>query len=355
MTNERRESTSGHGKTLTHSETGAGLRSATKYDLLARRDRTIEEAAEQMARSETGPALETLRKLEFATTDERTLELTDRFLPRIAGGRKVIASFDAGRIPCADEVVIIYGNYPHMFANVVVNNPIKRHVADFWNFRHDCVESDRRWNAVDRIFIINLDRRRDRYDAVLRELASARAPFDRITRVPATPTDAAFDVQTGGPIACLQSHIETLRQAKAERLAHVLVLEDDFCFTSDLETHLADLQTFFERNYDYWVCLVATSKYGAVVPKDDLIALSFQPCTNTGGYLVSREGVERLLPVFEQARERLEATGDIIAWAADRCWSVLQPSEKFLVFRRKFGFQVSGFSDIEQSVSRYLD
>jgi hypothetical protein len=143
--------------------------------------------------------------------------------------------------------------------------------------------------------------------------------------------------------------------ASSAGFGHVLVLEDDFCFTSDLDMHLRDLRTFFERDYEYWVCLIATSKYGAIVPKDDLLSVSLQPCTNAAGYLVSRDGLARLLRVFEEALERLKATRDAASYAADRCWAVLQPSGKFLVFRRKFGFQGSSFSDIERSISRYLD
>ena len=77
--------------------------------------------------------------------------------------------------PAVDEVVVVvYGNYPHMFGNVVFNNPIRRHVADYWKFQHDRVESDPPW-ACHQIFIINVKERLDRYDAVLRELAFARA------------------------------------------------------------------------------------------------------------------------------------------------------------------------------------
>ena len=329
------------------------LRSATTHEMLAWRDRIVSEAAAHMDRSELRKAVDVLRKLELATTDETTLELTDSFLPLIAGDRKVVATFDPSRAPNTDEVVIIYNNYPHMFANVVVNNPIKRHVTDFWNFRHNRVEYDRRWEAVDRIFIINVDERCDRFDAVLRELASARAPFDRITRVPAVTSNASEPAARHS--ACLQSHIETLRRAQEALYDHVLVLEDDFCFTSDLDQHLTDLARFFDRGYDYWICLLATSKYGAIEPKDDLVSLSFQICTSTAGYLVSREGLKRLLPVYEVALEKLVATGDFMSHAADRCWTVLQPSGKFLVFRRKFGFQASSFSSIERSMARNMD
>lgn len=302
-------------------------------------------------------ALQVLSKLKLTTTDEKTLQLTDPLLPQLAGNRKVIATFNPNRMPKPDEIVIIYGNYPHMFENIVINNPVKRHVADFWNFKHDQVEYDQRWNSVDQIFIINVQERCDRWDYVLRELACAKAPFNRIKRINASkikmnPGDKSH---LSGTIACLQSHIKTLREAQMKQYRHILVLEDDFCFTSDLNVHLTDLSTFFERQYKYWICLIATSKYGTIVPKDDLISMSFQPCTNSAGYLISSEGLEQLLPVFEHSLERLMATGDCAANAVDRCWAVLQPSEKFLVFRRKFGFQSSNFSDIDQSISRYLD
>jgi hypothetical protein len=330
------------------------LRTATRQDLLDWRDRIVLEAAALMQKLEIREAEECLRQLELTTTDEWTLEMTDPHLPLIAAGRKVVASFDPLRRPALDEVVIIYGNYPQMYGNVVVNNPVRRHVADFWNFRHDEVEWDRRWASIDQIFVINIDDRVDRYDSVLCQLASARAPFDRVTRVPGFKTE--YDPSAvRGQIGALRSHIETLRRAQAGRHENVLVLEDDFCFTSDLQQHLTDLAAFFERGYPYWVCLIATSKYGAIEPKDDLISLSFQPVTNAAGYLLSREGVEKLLPVFEAALERLESKGDIFADSVDRCWAVLQPSGKFLVFRRKFGFQGSSFSNITHSVSRCFD
>lgn len=256
-------------------------------------------------------------------------------------------------------MVVIYGNYPHTFANVVVNNPIKRHVADFWNFSHDRVEYDPRWEGVDQIFLINAAERRDRYDALLRELAAARAPLHRLTRIEAVRPQADRFIRrlrrdTRGQIGCLTSHLLAIRTALSAGFAHVLILEDDFCFTSDLDQHLDDLGAFFARGYDYLICLLATSKYGATEPVDDLLCRTFQECTNSAAYLISRAGLHEILPVFERALGRLQV-GDHGSNAIDRCWSVLQPTGKFFVFRRKFGFQSASLSDIYGSVARYLD
>jgi hypothetical protein len=331
------------------------LRRASTQDLLAWRDRILAEAASHFDAGQVEPAVQALRQLELATIDARTLEVTDAWLPAIAGTRRVVASFDPRRVPRAGELVIIYGNYPHVYANVVVNNPVRRHVADFGRFRHDVVEADPRWDAVEQVFVINSDARQDRYDDVLRELAAARAPFDRVTRIPAIAEDKARYGYAAGQMGCMRSHMEALRTVLDRGYRNVLVLEDDFCFTSDLEQHLSDLGVFFSRGYDFWVCLVATSKYGPIVPRDDLVADTYQACTNTAGHLLSNEGARQVLAVYEHALAQMKATGESLPWAVDRCWSVLQPSGKFLVFRRKWGFQTSSYSDIEGRISRYLD
>jgi hypothetical protein len=332
-------------------------RTDSPFDPELIRDRLISEAASRFARSEPTIATELLRQLSGFPIDDTILQSTDPFFrPWIVGEKKVIASFEPGRRPTEGEIIVIYGNYPHMYENIVVNNPIKRHASTFWNLVHDRIEYDRRWDPIDQIYIINADKRIDRYDSILRELAAAKAPFDRITRVPASiPADRSLSRTVAGSIGCLQSHLDALHRARESGFSHILMLEDDFSFTSDLEAHLQDLQTFFQRGYPYWICLLATSKYGHIVPKDDLISLSYQKCTNAAAYLASRRGVLSLIPVYESALEDLSVTGDIIRYAADRCWSVLQPSEKFFVFKRKFGFQAAGFSDIEGSITRYLD
>ncbi len=332
----------------------------TREELLASRDQLVAEAAQRFEAGDLSAAASALRGLETTTIDETTLERTDPLLKDLLNGRQLVASFDPARQPGEDEVVVIYGNYPHEFENVVVNNPIKRHVADFWKFTHDRVEYDERWECVDHIFVINSAERQDRYDDVLRELAAAKAPLQRLTRIDAIrvkPRRFGRRLRRDvlGQIGCISSHIAAVSAARDAGFAHALVLEDDFCFTSDLEQHLDDLATFFERRYDYLLCLLATSKYGAVEPVDDVVSRTFQECTNSAGYLISLTGTESLLPVFHGALARLKVGDDVGSNAIDRCWAVLQPSGRFLVFRRKFGFQTSSMSDIERNIARYLD
>ena len=200
-----------------------------------------------------------------------------------------------------------------------------------------------------------MDGRPDRYDAILRELGAARAPLHRMSRIPAVRDQSTSIAQVNGQLGCLRSHIDALRHAASHDFEHILVLEDDFCFTPEIDRHLDDLRDFVNRNYDYVVCLLATSKYGKVVTRDEIVSWSLQPCTNAAAYLVSGRGIDKLLEVQLFALERLLETQDTLKYACDRYWSVLQKTGKFLVFRRKFGFQSASYSDIEQQIARYLD
>jgi GR25 family glycosyltransferase involved in LPS biosynthesis len=330
-------------------------RLVAEVDPLTLRDELMAEAAVHFSRNQMKLGVIALAKLERATIDDTTIAKTDPFFPVIARGKRIIATCDYRRIPTDNEVVIIYGNYPHMFDNIVVNNPIKRHVATFGDLPYHKFEYDARWEGVERIYIINFDHRPDRYDAVLRELAAARAPLHRVTRIPAVRDQSTSIAQVDGQLGCLRSHINALRHDASHNSKHILLLEDDFCFTPEIDRHLDDLRDFVYRNYDYIVCLLATSKNGKIVPRDDIVSFSLQPCTNTAAYLVSGRGIAQLLETQEFALKRLLETHDTLKYSADRYWAVLQKTGKFLVFRRKFGFQSASFSDIEGQIARYLD
>lgn len=323
--------------------------------LLALRDEIVAEATDHLEAGRVAEGATVLARLEHATVDERTLAATDPFLRAIAGERRIVASTDLARRPAVDEVVVIFGNFPHSFENVVVNNPIRRHVGGFGELPHDRFESDRRWDGVSRIVVINVEHRLDRRDAVMRELAAARAPLDRVVIFPAVVEQPTRKRDLNSSISCLKSHIAALELAAPAPGEHVLILEDDFCFTSDLDTHLSDLASFFDRGYDYVACLLGTSKYGRIEPRDDLVSESRQPCTNGSAYLVSGDHAARLLALRREGLARLIETRDSGRFATDRYWALLGPEGMLLVFRRKLGFQAASYSDIEGRVARYLD
>ena len=305
-------------------------------------------------------AMQLLQQLEHATVDEHTLAESDRIVRKCLSKKiRVVATCNSARAPLSGELVILYGNYPLCYESLIVNAVARRHSSLFWTMQHDVVESHSAWQAIERIYIINIPARIDRFDAILNELARPQAPFDRIEHVPAMlplqDVKSASARARARQEACLMSHISVLERARDSGRSHILVLEDDFCFTSDLDIHLRDLARFFYGNYDYWVCLLASSKYGVVVPKDELVTYSLQPCTNTTAYLISAAGIDRVLPTWKAALQDMKETGVVSRNAVDRSWSCLQESGKFLLFRRKMGLQQSSWSDIEGKIARDFD
>jgi hypothetical protein len=97
--------------------------------------------------------------------------------------------------------------------------------------------------GFDRIAIINLPERHDRRRAVTRELDRCGVAVDgvRVRFVDAIRPDGPGDFPSTGARGCFLSHLKTLRQAQADGVQRLLVLEDDVMFTPALAQaeHLA--------------------------------------------------------------------------------------------------------------------
>jgi len=79
-------------------------------------------------------------------------------------------------------------------------------------------------NYFDKIFIINLKRRKDRWDECLEELDSQKIPISSIERF------EAFDCPENGHAGCTRSHRELIRAIASSAWNRVLIMEDDFAF-----------------------------------------------------------------------------------------------------------------------------
>lgn len=274
----------------------------------------------------------------------------------LTNNRAIIATTDPLRSPRKGECVVLYGHYPPTYESLLFHQHVCRPVQEFWNttIQFSRIESSSCWDAVDRIVYINRADRMDRAASLLRELSWMGAPLDRIHRFNALIPSGDLSRGLRGQIGCLSSHLEVCRQLRDEGMQNSLIIEDDFSFSNARNRIQVDMQAFFARRYAYDVCLLATSKHGAIEPFDDLVCLTRQPCTNTAAHFVSAAGLEKLIPCFEDALQKLRCSGDILSYAVDRCWSRLQ-GRGFLLFNRKMGFQISSYSDIEARHVNYLD
>lgn len=297
-----------------------------------------------------------LKDCQAIPMDENLIYSYDSQFSFASSGYTRVATTDPGRLPGEGEVVVCYGSYPPGVQSLCFGAHIRRFILDYWDhpLPVDRVEAAQCWQRVDRIIYINLDSRSDRRHSLLREFAGGGVPLDRVERLPGERVGDSIPAQLRGSIGCLMAHLKACRRLRELGVKHGLIFEDDFGFSVDKSSWQADLEAFFERGYDYDVCLLATSKFGPIEPLDDLVCMTRQPCTNATAYLVSAAGLERLIPCFERALAHLRSTQDVERNAADRCWAELQ-GQRFLLFNRKLGYQLASYSDIESNMACYLD
>jgi hypothetical protein len=299
---------------------------------------------------------ETLQRFHTCAVREETIRKSNLLLDalwRQQRGRRVIgttAIMDATvRVPAPDEVVIYYGSFPHDHRSLPCSDTVYRHAYFAADLHHDAFESDEAaWGKIGIVYVLNLCDRRDRYLDTLLELCRIQAPLDRVHHFMVEhETLIPGDHYLNGSACCATNHARIMRHFLASDHQVCLVLEDDIAFSSDSHRVREDLARFFERDYDFAVCLLAASKYHDLCAHDDLLLRSYQECTTASAYLVSRRSAPMILECFETGAIGIRQTGDVQQFAADRYWSRLMTDHPFYVFRRKMGYQKPSWSSIQ--------
>lgn len=97
-------------------------------------------------------------------------------------------------------------------------------------------------NYFDRVVVINLDRRNDRWEAVQQKLSKINWPFktpERFSAYDGNKLPAPIGWTSGaGTWGCLLSHREVLARALQDNVSSILVLEDDIFFAPDFENRV---------------------------------------------------------------------------------------------------------------------
>lgn len=280
-------------------------------------------------------ALNAVKLYENLPIDTVIIDNTDYLINYLAENKKIVASLDVNRKAKEDEIVIIYGDFPWGYENLIVNNPCYRHFTYFNTIGHDVVEHDEYWDSIDKIYIINLETREDRYLETVRELMKLNVPLDKIHRFIGVVADCW---------GCSASHLQVIQDMVKSEYNNVIVLEDDFSLTGFIDKIKRDLQLFLSRKYDYDICLLTCHIDCKKVPQDDLLWKTYTWCSTCGGYIISKQGAGKVLPIWTEALENLKKTKRHQNYACDVSWAEVQKDGKVFQFRNKVGFQRPQFS-----------
>ena len=151
-----------------------------------------------------------------------------------------------------------------------------------------------------------------------------------------------------------KNHRDVVEHFLKSPLKHCLILEDDATFSADIDGNLRRLELFFNRSYDYEVCLLNSSKYHEIKEYDDLLLRSYQECTTTSAYLLSRNGAEKAFFYFNDGYNKILEYRSTY-YVCDRYWAEMQKNDKFFLFRTKFGYQRCNYSSITGQTESHFD
>jgi hypothetical protein len=113
----------------------------------------------------------------------------------------------------------------------------------------------------EKVYVINLDRRPDRYDEFITELVKHK--IDVVERFSAIDGNGFIDKNEkllAGELGVLMSHLEIIKKCKEEKVKNVLILEDDVCFTDEIN-NLDEYMSNTPNDWDF-IYFGGNHKYG---------------------------------------------------------------------------------------------
>lgn len=193
---------------------------------------------------------------------------------------------------------------------------------------------------IDKIFLINLDKRKDRLEDFMREYKRLNLDLSKLERF------SAIYRPDNPCIGCTLSHLEVIKISKERGYKNVIIFEDDFDFLVDYDTFNNRLLEFFSFNIDFKVVMLAYSCVDNPVKLNHLISTT-NDSSNAAGYLVNSSVYDELIFWLSYGSEMLEKTGEHWNYINDQIWKKIQ-GDKWFIFNDRLGKQRDSYSDLSR-------
>lgn len=188
---------------------------------------------------------------------------------------------------------------------------------------------------IDKIFFINLEKRPDRRNEIMREINDMDFPKEKIER---------FVAIERGQVGCVLSHLEILKIAKERHYRNILILEDDFHFIVDRPTFDHEIRSFFQKNVNFYVLMLS---YLCTHSKlyDNQLSIGLD-CQDGSGYIVNESAFDELAYWLTYGAENLFHTEQHWIYMNDQIWKKMQTVDRWFIFNRRLGLQNGSHSDL---------
>ena len=204
-------------------------------------------------------------------------------------------------------------------------------------------------NNIDRVYFINLDHRKDRYEHIVKQLEKTNIEKRKIERV------EGIYVKELGILGCAKSHCLALEKFinSDKKNQTCLILEDDFEFTKDQEFVNNIINKFFNNVKKFDVLMLASNILNAQSTDYEFLQKIIDAQT-LSGYIVHRDFAPILLQNYRESISLLQRAGfKCYPYCFDIYMKKLQPVSNWYCLNPKVGKQIESYSDIENRVVDY--
>jgi GR25 family glycosyltransferase involved in LPS biosynthesis len=206
-------------------------------------------------------------------------------------------------------------------------------------------------NKVDQILFINLDNRKDRLDAITKQLKSVGVDMEKVHRIPAHYTPG------NGHLGCAKSHLDAIKYAQENNFENVLVFEDDFKFNTDLETTNQLFNDLFKVNVREWdIVMLSYANEKTKETKYPFLKKVLEASTSSG-YIINKSYYQVLIKTFEKCVNNMssERTSGVNweQWALDQVWKENQKEDRWFSFNPLIGKQDDQLVSSIQATTNY--
>jgi GR25 family glycosyltransferase involved in LPS biosynthesis len=197
---------------------------------------------------------------------------------------------------------------------------------------------------IELIYYINLDHRQDRLDHIKQVISDLEFDPLKVFRISGTY------IPENGSLGCAISHVEAIENFLSSKKSNCLVLEDDFNFY-DKDRFISSISSFFQSDCSWDIIQLSSNllRHEPTSYKNISRVLESQ---TTSGYLLNSNFAKTLLDCFIESKEHL-LSGYILEYCIDQNWKKLQEKNKWFCFNPQLGYQIDGYSDIENEIVSY--
>ncbi len=209
-------------------------------------------------------------------------------------------------------------------------------------------------NMVEQILFINLDNRKDRLEAITKQLKNQMVQMNKVHRISAHYTPG------NGHLGCAKSHLDAIKYASDNGFENVIVLEDDFKFSTDKnQTHQLFNDFFNKVNKNEWDVVMLTHLYGKTTDTKYPFLKKIKDAQAGSGYIVNKSYYPVMISIFEKCVQNMSKDSSRTSgvnwekWALDQVWKENQKEDRWFTFDPLIGKQDEQLFSTIQTITNY--